>query len=49
MEIVELLLRLFILAARLHQRDLRGIEIPPGNSTLFEKLLAAVVDLLLCV
>src|SRR6266568_3870813 len=47
LQIRELPLCLFVLAAGLRQRDFRRIEIAPGQCTLLQKLLAALVELLL--
>ena len=47
MEIGKLALRLFELAASLHERDFRSVHFTPGNGALLQQFFTAVVDFLL--
>ena len=49
LKIDELLLGLFVLAARLREHDFGGVEVTTGNGTLIKKILARVEDFFLCV
>jgi hypothetical protein len=47
LQVRELPLSLLVLAARRHERNFRGIQVPPRHGSLLKQFLAAVVDLFL--